>query len=88
MNATATMPGTFAYSPAAGTVLAAGGTATLTVTFTRDDATRYILATASQSPVVCAATAAGPRVGRSRPDRGAHHADLLTWAARAPITRQ
>ena len=54
MNATATMPGTFAYSPAAGTVLAAGGTATLTVTFTRDDATRYILATASQSLVVAA----------------------------------
>jgi RHS repeat-associated protein len=46
LDATTNVPGTFAYSPAAGTVLAAG-TQTLTVTFTPTDATDYTGATAS-----------------------------------------
>jgi N-acetylneuraminic acid mutarotase len=45
-NATASVPGTFVYSPTAGTVLA-GGTHTLSVTFTPTDATDYATATGS-----------------------------------------
>jgi hypothetical protein len=40
LNATSSIPGTFAYSPAAGTVLSAG-THTLSVTFTPTDTTDY-----------------------------------------------
>lgn len=46
LNATANVPGTFVYSPAAGTVLTAG-TQTLSVTFTPTDTTNYTTATAS-----------------------------------------
>jgi hypothetical protein len=51
LNATATVAGTFVYSPVAGTVLPAGN-ATLTVTFTPADLTRYTTATASRGLVV------------------------------------
>ena len=53
LNATASVPGTFVYTPAAGTVLAAG-THTLGVTFTPTDTTRYTAATASTTLVVTA----------------------------------
>jgi len=53
LNATASVPGTFVYTPAAGTVLAAG-THTLRVTFTPADTTRYTTATASATLVVTA----------------------------------
>ena len=46
LNATASVAGTFTYSPAVGTVLNAG-TQTLTVTFTPTDTTDYTTATAS-----------------------------------------
>jgi len=46
LDATASVPGTFSYSPAAGTVLQPGSQ-TLTVTFTPKDATDYTPATAS-----------------------------------------
>jgi hypothetical protein len=46
LDATASVPGTFAYSPAAGTVLAAGAQ-TLSVTFTPTDTTDYSSTTAS-----------------------------------------
>jgi hypothetical protein len=46
LNATANVPGTLTYSPAAGTVLGAGPR-TLSVTFTPDDAANYNGATAS-----------------------------------------
>jgi sugar lactone lactonase YvrE len=46
LNATANVPGTFSYSPAAGTILPVG-TDTLTVTFTPTDTTAYTTATAS-----------------------------------------
>ena len=46
LNATSDVPGTFSYSPAAGTVLPAG-THTLAVTFAPDDAANYQAATAS-----------------------------------------
>ncbi len=48
LNASANVPGTFAYSPAAGTVLSAG-TYTLTATFTPNDTATYTTATASVS---------------------------------------
>jgi hypothetical protein len=46
LNATASVPGIFAYTPASGTVLNAG-THTLSVTFTPTDTTNYNSATAS-----------------------------------------
>ena len=55
LNATASVPGTFVYSPAAGAVLGAG-TQTLSVTFTPTDPTDYTTATASVSLVVNQAT--------------------------------
>jgi sugar lactone lactonase YvrE len=51
LNATANVPGTFAYNPPAGTV-PAGGTQTLSVTFTPTDTTTYDTATASVSLTV------------------------------------
>jgi hypothetical protein len=48
LNATANVPGSFAYTPAGGTVLAAG-TRTLSVTFTPNDAANYTVATKSVS---------------------------------------
>ncbi len=72
LNATASVPGTFAYSPAAGAVLNAG-TQTLNVTFTPTDATNYTTATASVSLVVnkagltVAASDAGRIYGTANP---------------------
>ena len=54
LDATASVAGSFAYSPAAGTVLAAG-THTLSVTFTPTDTTDYTTATDSVSVTVNAA---------------------------------
>ena len=51
LNATSTVAGTFAYSPAAGTVLTAG-TQTLSVTFTPTDTTNYTTATQTASLTV------------------------------------
>ena len=51
LNATANVAGTFSYSPAAGTELAAGEN-TLTVTFTPSDTTDYATTTASVSLTV------------------------------------
>ena len=51
LNATALVPGTFIYTPAAGTVLAAG-TQTLSATFAPTDTTDYTTAQASVSLVV------------------------------------
>ena len=51
LNATSTVAGTFTYSPAAGTVLAAGSH-TLTATFSPTDTTDYTTATATVSLAV------------------------------------
>jgi pimeloyl-ACP methyl ester carboxylesterase len=51
LDATASVPGTFAYSPVAGTV-PAGGTDTLSVTFTPTDSTDYTTAKASVTLLV------------------------------------
>jgi hypothetical protein len=55
LDATANVPGSFMYSPAAGTVLAAG-TQTLSAVFTPTDATDYASTTANTSLVVNAAS--------------------------------
>jgi hypothetical protein len=47
LNATANVPGTFSYSPAAGTVLPIGNGQTLSVTFTPTDSVDYSQATKS-----------------------------------------
>ena len=53
LDATASVSGTFAYSPSAGTILGVG-TQTLSVTFTPNDTVNYTTATATQSLVVAA----------------------------------
>jgi hypothetical protein len=63
LNATAGVPGSFAYTPVAGTVLLAG-TNTLSVVFTPNDATDYATATAQVTLVV---TSAKPVVTWSNP---------------------
>ncbi len=70
LNATANVPGTFTYSPAAGTVLAAG-TSTLTVTFTPTDSTDYTSATRTVNLTINASNSPTPQV---------------TWSAPATIT--
>jgi ELWxxDGT repeat protein len=55
LDATASVPGTFTYSPPLGTVLGAG-TDTLSVTFTPTDTTDYTTATATTTIVVAQAT--------------------------------
>jgi RHS repeat-associated protein len=57
LNASASVPGTFSYSPASGTV-PAGGTRTLSATFTPTDTTDYNTATASITLTVNKATPA------------------------------
>ena len=52
------MPGTFTYTPAAGTVLPAGAAQTLSVTFTPTDAANYTTATANVAITVLKATPA------------------------------
>ncbi len=55
LDATASVPGTFAYTPAAGTVPKAGSD-TLSVTFTPTDTTDYTTATATMTLAVAQAT--------------------------------
>jgi hypothetical protein len=57
LDATASVPGTFAYNPASGAVLSAG-VHTLSVTFTPTDAVDYATATATTSITVAQATPA------------------------------
>ena len=56
LNATASVAGTFVYSPVAGTVLNAGANQTLSVTFTPTDAANYTTATKTVSVNVLKAT--------------------------------
>jgi hypothetical protein len=70
LDASSTVAGTFAYSPAAGTVLNAGAQ-TLSVTFSPTDTTDYKTATASVALTVKSATQSTP---------------AITWAPPAAIT--
>jgi hypothetical protein len=56
LDATASVPGTFAYTPAAGSVLSAGNSQTLNVTFSPTDTTDYTSATATARINVTQAT--------------------------------
>ncbi|MGA2889957.1 MAG: IPT/TIG domain-containing protein [Terracidiphilus sp.] len=58
LDATASAPGTFVYTPPAGTVESTSGNVTLSVTFTPTDTADYTVATASVNLVV----AAGPAI--------------------------
>jgi hypothetical protein len=58
LNATASVPGNFVYSPAAGTILGAG-TQTLSVSFTPTDGADYSTATATATIAVTKAAAIG-----------------------------
>ncbi|HML77906.1 putative Ig domain-containing protein, partial [Geobacter sulfurreducens] len=64
LNATASVPGTFAYTPAAGTVLNAG-TRTLSVVFTPSDPNAYTSASATVSLTVDKAVASVSLTGLS-----------------------
>src|SRR5205807_9296239 len=55
LNATASVPGTFAYTPAGGSIPTAG-TDTLSVTFTPTDTSNYTVATATVQLIVNKAT--------------------------------
>lgn len=63
LNATASVPGTFVYTPAAGTVLNAGPAQTLRVTFTPTDTANYTPATATQTLTVTPRDYAGVYLG-------------------------
>jgi len=72
LNATATfsgtaVPGNLAYSPPAGTVLAAGNSQTLSVTFTPTDTTQYLPATATASINVLQAPLSVTASSQSKP---------------------
>jgi hypothetical protein len=71
LDATASVPGTFTYSPAAGTVLSSG-IQQLTAAFTPTDATDYAAATAKNSISVLAP--------------GASTAATITWATPSAIS--
>ena len=60
LNASANVPGLFNYSPAAGTILAAGLGQTLTVTFTPADSLDYTAVSSTVSVDVSAAPASAP----------------------------
>ena len=72
LNATASVPGSFAYSPSAGSVLNAGSNS-LTVTFTPADTASYKAATASVNLTV---TPAAPVISWSAPGSIAYGAPL------------
>jgi hypothetical protein len=57
LNATANVPGSFVYTPAAGATLPAGANQPLNVSFTPDDTTNYTTATAQAAITVTQATA-------------------------------
>jgi len=60
LNATASVPGTFVYTPPAGAVLPVGNNQTLSVTFTPNDTTDYTSANAGNTITVNPAPASGP----------------------------
>ena len=77
LNATASAPGVFAYTPPAGTVLPAG-TQTLSVTFTPDNASQYASATATvQLQVYSLAALTSPVAGSVLPGSSA----TFQWSA-------
>ena len=74
LNASANVPGTFVYTPAAGTVPNAGAGQTLRVTFTPTDSTDYSGATATTTIDVAPATPAVTATGGTFVYNGQPHA--------------
>jgi hypothetical protein len=90
LNATANLPGSFSYAPAAGTVLHAG-TQTLTVTFTPANGGNYVAATATRTIEVTRATPTVTVTGGSFTYDGNPHgatgsAAAVGGAALGPLT--
>jgi hypothetical protein len=65
LDATASVPGKFSYSPAAGTVLSKAGTVKLSVTFTPANQSEYAVATASVELIV---NKAKPEIAWEKPE--------------------
>ena len=80
LDATANVPGTFVYSPAAGTILSTG-TQTLTVTFRPDDTVDY--ATANASVPLAVANAAAPVVTTQPSSQTVNASGTAVFAAAA-----
>src|SRR6185369_13839391 len=87
LNATANVPGTFVYSPAAGTVLNAGANQTLSVTFTPADVANYGGATATTTiTVLKASTTISWTAPADLPSGTALRAPQLTATGNVPGT--
>jgi hypothetical protein len=90
LNAAASVPGTFSYSPAAGTVLAAG-TYTLSVTFTPTDSANYTgfsttrSLTVQKAPLTIAANNASKRFGAPLPPISASAAGFVNGDSMASL---
>lgn len=82
LDATASVPGIFMYSPAAGTILGAG-TQTLSVTFTPTDTTHYSTANASvtlvvnKAPLTVTANNASKSYGAVNPSFSANYSGFV-----------
>ncbi|MFN8538618.1 MAG: MBG domain-containing protein [Thermomicrobiales bacterium] len=95
LNATANVPGSFAYTPVAGTILAAGSRL-LDVTFTPTDSTNYTATTAAvtlvvnPAPLTVTVQAASKTYGAANPSFAVGYAGFVNrraraaWAARSP----
>ncbi len=94
LDATSSVPGAFAYSPAAGTILLAGNAQTLSVTFTPSDTTDYTTAIATATINVAQATptiswaepgdiTAGTPLGGAQLDATASVPGVLTYTPAA-----
>ncbi len=91
LNATANVPGSFAYSPALGTVLDAGGNQTLTTTFTPTDAINYnsIIATVhidvNQAILTATAVSTSRAYGASNPTFAISYSGFVNGDTQAQI---
>jgi probable HAF family extracellular repeat protein len=78
LDATASVNGTFTYTPAAGTLLAAGTGQTLTLTFTPEDSLNY---TAISTSVTVDVLKAAPRATLAVPSRKFLYGETITLQA-------
>jgi subtilisin-like proprotein convertase family protein len=92
LNATANVPGTFSYTPAAGTVLPAGAGQVLSVTFTPDDIANYsassatVLLNVAQAPLVVTAASASKAYGAPVPALGVSYSGFVNNDTAASLT--
>ena len=92
LNATANVPGTLVYNPAAGRVLNAGSNQTLNVTFTPTDAANYTTANTTQSltvrpaPLIAQADDKIKALGAANPNLTISYAGFVNGDTVAAIT--